>query len=178
MFCLWGRDWGAEEGREQWILIVWCFVPFTVQWMEEWIKLSFSNQPWPLLDPSQWNQTPAAGNEEWFCVSSFFQLFLWTKTQWNFNVKSYLWNIYFGVYRLKTSHFAPHKTFTGIIPESVTLHPVAWLSRFHQRAITMNKKCKYNVYLWAAGLRHSILNCTSASVFFRIGNIDWRLARC
>ena len=60
---------------------------------------------------------------------------------------------------------------------------VAWLGRFHQRAIAMNKKCKCSriaadVYLWAAGLRHSILNCTAVSVFFRIGDIDWRLARC
>ena len=104
MFCLWGRDWGAEEGREQWILIVWCFVPFTVQWMEEWIKLSFSNQPWPLLDPSQWNQTPAAGNEERFCVSSFSSISFYGPRCNGISTSGFICEIFFRVYRLKTVH--------------------------------------------------------------------------
>ena len=33
-------------------------MPFTVQWMEEWIKPSPFNQPWPLLDPSQYGIKP------------------------------------------------------------------------------------------------------------------------
>ena len=47
-------------------------------------------------------------------------------TQWNFNVKSYLWNIYFGVYRLKTSHFPSSKFVLRKCPKSFLLHP-EWL---------------------------------------------------
>ena len=118
MFCLWGRDWGAEEGLEQRILRVRCFVPFTVQWMEEWIKPSLSNQPWPLLDPSQWNQTPAAGNEERFCVSSFSSMSFFGLRCNGISMLGSICVIFFRVNGLKTVHILrPPKLVLGKGPK-------------------------------------------------------------